>query len=293
MKIGLSLSGSGVRAAAHIGVLKVFKKHGIPIDLISGTSAASLVAALYATGYSAADMEDIFLSYQNSPRAIKKLIDPDYLAYISFLLSGLFKKQPSIDGFIKGNNYQNLIDTLIHTHGHNMISDSLIPLAIPAVDLETAKIIMFVSDKTMLFDDTDIAYHDDISYSKAVRASSSFPAIFKPVLHECHRLVDGGIRENLPIDVLREMGADVIIGVNAGYYGEYTSTVSDITRIASRVLDIMNYSITENFAETSDILICPEVHDIETFQFNKITHCIKCGEDVAENSIDLLKSIVK
>ena len=285
MKVGLSLSGGGVRAAAHIGVLKVLKKHGIPIDLIAGTSAASLVASLYAIGYSVQEIEELFLSYQSSPMRVKSLIDPDYL--------GIFKNHTAVNGFIKGDKYQNTVGSLVRARGHLILKDAQIPLAIPAVDLVTSKIIMFVSDKTMLFDDSDIIYLDNATYSHAIRASSSFPAVMRPMPYLDYQLIDGGVRENLPADVLREMGADIIIGVNAGHYGKPSSNVCGITHILSRVLDIMTHSLSENFAEFSDVLLLPEVHDVGTFEFEKIEHCIKYGETVTENSINLIKNIVK
>lgn len=171
MRFGLALSGGGLRGVAHIGVLKALHEYGLKPSWISGASAGSIIAALYAYGYYPDEMESIALSLD------KKYVDPD----ISGILSGLFQliigREPAIEGIIKGKYLEKLFSKL--TEGAH-IKEVKMPLAIPAVDINTAKTIMFVSTKRGLpADDHHTIYIDDVYLYEAIRASIAIPVIFK------------------------------------------------------------------------------------------------------------------
>jgi len=140
MKIGLALSGGGAKGLAHIGVLEALRDYGINIDYISGTSSGSLVAGLYATGYTPNEILKLVNRYKD------KIIDVDNK--VGFKLFGmLLKRKISIKGFIKGNNLEHILDTTLNEKGIEDISDVSMPLAISTVDLHTGEIVYFLKGR--------------------------------------------------------------------------------------------------------------------------------------------------
>ncbi|MED4203336.1 patatin-like phospholipase family protein [Neobacillus mesonae] len=173
-KIGLALGSGGARGFAHLGVIKVLKDAGIPIDLIAGSSMGALVACFYGAG-----------------------IDLNRL----YTLSTAFKRKYFLDftvpkmGFITGKKVTEFIR--MFTHGKN-IEDFSIPISIVATDLLTGDKVIFTKG----------------SAAEAVRASISIPGIFVPVKYNGRLLVDGGVTDRVPISVAKEMGADIVIAVD-------------------------------------------------------------------------------
>ena len=291
-KLGLSLSGGGVRGAAHIGVLKSLKKHGIHVDMISGTSAASIVAALFASGYSANEMESIFLEYQDNKFKRIQLLDVDIWHCIGLFYHLLHKSCPKLNGFLKGNALERKVRHLCEKKGITKLRQAKIPIAIPAVDLRTSDITMFVSRKSGLANKQYLVYYNNIDICEVVRASSSLPIVFAPKYIGDMQLVDGGIRQNLPSEVLRDMGAEVVIGVDVGFYGQDMEDICGLTQIASRTLDIMTYQMAVQSAELVDIMIYPNVFDVRILNFSKMQYCIDCGEKETDKNIEKIIRLI-
>lgn len=177
MKIGYALGGGAARGLAHIGVLKVLEEHGIHPDFIAGTSMGALVGALYAGGYTAGDIERLARS----------------LDWRKMLL--LTDIQPPSGGFIMGNRVMDLLKSIL---GDLSFSQLKIPYACVAVDIISGEEIVLREGSLL----------------DSVHASFAIPGIFKPVLIKERFLVDGGLRNVVPVSVCREMGADYIIAVN-------------------------------------------------------------------------------
>jgi len=173
-KVGLALGGGSIRGLAHIGVLKVLKKHNIPIDMIAGTSIGALIGSAYCAGVEPEELEKITLTAD-----WKKLAD--------FTIP---KK-----GFIAGRKMRNYISKLTH---HKNFSDLRIPLHVVATDLEKQEKVVFSRGNV----------------ADAVRCSIALPGIFNPVKIHGKELVDGGLVDPIPFDELIEAGADIIIAVN-------------------------------------------------------------------------------
>src|SRR6056297_3089720 len=175
-KVGIALSGGGSKGIAHIGVLKILEKYNIPVDFVSGTSIGAVIGALYCSGYTSKKLEILFTE---DKKEWKKLFD------YTFPKHGLIKGK-RIEKFIQ----EELKDT--------KFKDLEIPLYITAFDIENKQEI----------------YFNKGSVSKAVRASISIPGMIVPVENNNRILVDGGIVDPIPTEVLKKAGADIIIAIN-------------------------------------------------------------------------------
>ena len=177
-KVGLALSGGGARGLAHIGVLKVLEQERIPIDVVAGTSMGGVIAALYAAGISAREMEKEARRI-SSPRQLIALID---------------RTLPR-RGLLQGHKIMEYMARWLE----GLTFDQLpIPLGLVAVDLNGGQTVVFREGLVL----------------DAVRATIAVPGLFAPLEREGQLLVDGGLMDNLPVDVVRQMGADVVIAVD-------------------------------------------------------------------------------
>lgn len=284
MKFGLALSGGALRGVAHIGVLKALSEHGLYPSYISGTSAGGMVAALYACGYNANEMERIALTLN------KSIYDPDYPGMLKGVLQWIFSRDFDWAGFLKGDEVEKLMKRL--TKGIS-IKEVKMPLAIAAVDINAGNTVMYVSRKRRLTDTRHAVYKDDVLLYKAVRASIAIPSVFQPVIIDGMRLVDGGVTENVPAGVLRMMGAKVVIGINLGYSGQRRSEVNNILEIGSQAIDIMAYQITRLKTNPCDLMINPDIYDIGMTDFNRVAECIQRGYDSIINNLSAIKNTIR
>lgn len=172
MKLGLCLAGGGVKGAAHIGVLKCLEENNIKIDLIGGTSSGSIVASLYAAGFSADQIYVIFKKY------CKKIKYVDFINIIKLILGLIFTGSIVIDGLNSGEAIENLIDKMCSKKEIYNISDIKMPLAIPSVDMCKGNVICFTSCNYRKDFVDDVKFVNDIEIAKAVRASCSYPRCF-------------------------------------------------------------------------------------------------------------------
>ncbi|ATW26976.1 patatin-like phospholipase family protein [Candidatus Formimonas warabiya] len=247
-KIGLALGGGGIRGFAHLGVLKILKQYHIPVHMIAGTSSGAMAAALYALGADLDMTEKIFLS----------------LNWKSLVKVGLHRT-----GFVDGRNLMELMRMV--TKDKN-IEETAIPLRIVAVDL--------IKRETVVFDQGKIA--------DAVRASIAIPGIFTPVQKEGRLLVDGFVLNGCPGDVVRDMGADIIIAVNLSTRTE--DVPENIFDVVLRSLELMSETKQENCA---DIVITPIVKPIGQLDFNKGTECLQMGEAAARQAMARIVEIME
>ena len=178
-KIGLALGGGGARGLAHIGVLKVFERHGIPIDLIAGTSMGGLVGALYASGVKPEDMEK---------EMVRRGRVTEWVKLVDFTIS--------TRGIVKGAR---IYDHLAMLLGKDLTFDDLrLPLSVVSTDLRSGREVVLQQGKIV----------------DAVRATISIPLVFLPVERDGMKLVDGGVVNNVPVSVARQMGAQKVIAVD-------------------------------------------------------------------------------
>ena len=203
-KIGLVLGGGGAKGAAEVGVLKVLEEAGIKPDYICGTSIGSIVGGLYAAGYSAAELETMFqtqewlslLTDRSSSLANEPYkVDNDVTYIFGFPI--IDRKAKGL-GVMKGSSIEHMLDSMVCAKGCRDFKSLKIPFCCVAADIRSG---------------TEVILREG-SLARAMRASMAIPAIFKPVEIDDRKLVDGGMLNNLPVDVCREMGADIIIAVD-------------------------------------------------------------------------------
>ncbi|HHU49505.1 MAG: patatin-like phospholipase family protein [Caldicoprobacterales bacterium] len=283
MKFGLALSGGATRGAAHIGAMKAMAEAGMYPSWISGTSAGSMVAALYACGYSVEEMEQIALSLD------KSIYDTDYPGIIGGILQWILTGDTKWDGLIKGKKLEMLMKKL--TDG-KLLKESRLPLAITAVDINTGKTIMFVNNKRKLADGKDIIYIDDVPMYQAVRASIAIPVVFKPVIIQGMRLVDGGVTDSVPSKVLRKLGAAKVIGINLGYSGQRRDEIDNILEIGSQSIDIMSYRMTKLKTSKADLIINPQIYDVGMLETNRIPELIERGYQAVKDNLYTIKKAI-
>jgi NTE family protein len=288
-RIGLALSGGGIRGAVHLGILKVLIENGIYPDVISGTSAGSIAGAVYASGL---DLDEF--ATRISEEEVWKLIDPTFTpGYILNFLFYYWAKKPMTmwtipEGLIKGNKLEQYFDSILEGKCFHQLK---VPLYVVSADINTGETVVFCSkDIIPKSGSNNILYVSDVPVSAAVRASISLPGIFVPKRIKKHKLVDGGIKNNVPINVLNYLGTGKILAVDLGVTTGRAKADSFFEILMASV-DIMgdelSYYIKKNHPA---FFIYPDVKGIGYRDFRKIPELVKYGEEVAQKA---LPSIVK
>lgn len=250
-KIGLALGSGGARGLAHIGVLKVLQKAGIPIDYIAGSSMGSIIGVLYSIGSDFAMLEKLAIHLKR-----KHWIDLTV---------------PKL-GFVVGDKIKELIKLL--THRKNL-EDLPIPTAVVATDL--------IKEERIVFTEGPI--------QEAVRASISIPGVFEPVRLGDRILVDGGVIDRVPVSVVKDMGAEIIIAVDVISHVNKVK-IENIFDVISHSFAIMERKILSQQTLNVDYLIHPDVSDVSPIDFKKVELCINRGELEAQKVIHEIKKLI-
>jgi NTE family protein len=288
MNLGLVFSGGGIRGSAHIGVLKALNEASIKPQFISGTSAGSIVAGLYAYGYSPDEISMI------AQKISKKYYDVDYPGIFSSLLNLIFSGEPMISGLVRGD----YLEILFYRLTKGIIrKDVKIPLAITAVDINNTNVVIFTSLPGGVLCRNDSKFNEykfiyDVALYEAIRASIAIPGIFKPKIIKRMRLVDGGIRANLPVEIVRMMGARKVIAVNLGYSGFPVPQVDNIVEISLQSIDLMIYQITRPSIQSADIIISPNINYVKHNDTGRIEEIVKSGYMAAKEAMPYIKELL-
>ena len=284
-RIGLVLSGGGARGAAHIGVLKVLEELRVPVDIITGTSMGSIVGGSYASGQTVANMErDVAniktdtLTRDRPPRAEISihLKQEDWLDYIGpqFGLRDGSLLLPK--GAITGVALEAVLRDLALAKGDWDFDKLPIPFRAIATDV--------VSGQMTVLKSGDLA--------TAMRASMSVPGAIAPVQIDGKMLVDGGLTRNLPVDVARAMGAEVIIAVNLGTPLLQRDQITSAFSVALQMLNILteqNVGASLASLQPQDVLILPELGSFSAGDFDNMPSTIPIGEAAARKVAEALK----
>ena len=284
-KIGLVLSGGGAKGFAHIGVIKVLEKAGVKIDYIGGTSVGAVIGALYASGYNASQLDSIFrdtdfnnLITDYIPRSSKNFYEKRNDELYAFSLPVNNFKVGIPLSLSKGMFNFNLINRLTkHVKEIHDFNKLPIPFLCMATDIETGQ--QVVLDKGNL--------------SKALIASSAFPSIFAPVELDGKLLVDGGVSNNYPIDEIRKLGAEIIIGVDVQDDIKDRNSLNDATKILVQVNNLQMIEKMKANKAATDIYIKPEVNQYGIISFDAIEDIINRGENAANDQLDKIKKLAK
>ncbi len=279
MKLGVALSGGGIRGVAHAGALKAFEENGIKIDAIGGTSSGSLVAVLYAMGYTP------YYIYMLFKRYAQELVAVDTTPIINTVSSFITNKKFQIYGFNSGEAIEKAYNEIALRKGVRYMSDIKMPIVIPAVDVKTSKEYVFTNKRNKSM------YISDIPVGTAVRASSSFPGVFCPCVYKEFRFLDGGILDNIPVNEVKKLGADKVIAIN--FKADDIDETSNFMDISMRTLDIMGNKISEESLQNSDFILTIQTDKTGLLDIDQIDSCYKYGYKSALKNLSKIKSILR
>lgn len=284
-KIGLALSGGGARGGAHVGVLKAIEEYGVPIDYIAGTSMGAIIGALYASGYSADEIEKVLIktdwatALKDSPARTdqtmrRKELESQFL--IPFRVGFNRGKIQLPLGAINGQHLDQIFQLLfLPVVGINDFDRLPIPFRAVATDLVSGEAVVLSSG----------------SLSDSVRASMSVPGVFTPVRLEGDLLVDGGMSNNLPVDVVREMGADIVIAVDISspmLEEEQLDSILSVTEQLTNFLTRRNADAQIASLGPDDVLIVPDLGEFSSADFEGASGIIPLGYEASILQRDVL-----
>ncbi|CAM4131154.1 patatin-like phospholipase family protein [Zobellia roscoffensis] len=283
LKVGLVLSGGGAKGMAHIGAIKVLEEAGIKVDFIGGTSMGAIVGSLYAAGYNGNQLDSIFratdftnLIQDNLPRSAKTFYEKENSEKYAVTLPFDNFKVSVPPAYSGGQNvYNELVKFLYPVRNINNFNDLPIPFVCVATDVETGEEVVLREGYL----------------PEAVMASGTLPSLFEPARINGKVLIDGGVVNNYPIEEVRKMGADIIIGVDVQHGLRDRESLLTATEI---LLQINNYRTVLDMAEKSkktDIYIKPNMVDYSIIDFNLDDVIIKSGEEAARKKMDTLKAV--
>lgn len=259
-KIGLALGSGGARGYAHVGVIKVLKENKIPIDFIAGTSIGSIVGGYYALNLNTEKLETVGLDF-SAMDIWKKLIDLN---------------NPKLS-LIKGNKIREFLKQFL---GEKKFKDTKIPLAIGATNIETGKLVVFNKGKII----------------DAAIASSTLPGIFPSYEYKSKYLIDGGIADGLPVDLVRKMGADIIIGVDLYNSDlpkfENPTAMSVMERTYNLLLSKLSLYQEHEYKNNTIVLRPKTGKGVQMFAFDKAKEFILAGEKEAKNNLSKIKKMI-
>lgn len=309
-RVGLVLSGGGARGAAHIGVIRLLEELQIPIDYVSGTSMGAIIGALYAVGYSADEMDSLIMvqdwnvllsnnipramqsyaqriakrhyqlniPYENSERTENTTRYQDAGIKVRKMSMSTFPKVLARPGLIDGQNLLNEFVRLTFVY-HDSLSYDKLPrsFACVATDLVTGEAVVL-----------DHGY-----LAESVRASMSIPGVFYPMYRGEQVLVDGGIANNYPVNVARDMGADIIIGVELNTSNPTSGELRSFAAIFERIIGTLGTALHEKNVKDTDVLIRPHVKQFPVMDFDTLNlrQIINIGYTTALQSKEQLDSL--
>lgn len=282
MKIGLCLSGGGIKGAAHIGVIKALEEENIKFDCVSGTSSGSIVASLYAMGYTPEEMLELFKNYG------KEISKIDWCIIFKLIFGLIFKRKICVEGLNKGTKIEKIINKRAKQKNIKLISDIKMPLIIPSVNLYDGSIYMFISQQNERKYSDEVITINNIDIGKAVEASCSYPGIFCPTNYNNQKLVDGGVRENTPWKELKNIGAEKIISVVFEEKKKEKKNVNMLDCITGS-MGIMMHELYNYEIEGIEYLLKIKTDKIWLLDIEKTEELYKIGYEITKKKIKEIK----
>lgn len=282
MKIGLCLSGGGIKGAAHIGVIKALEEENIKFDCVSGTSSGSIVASLYAMGYTPEEMLELFKNYG------KEISKIDWCIIFKLIFGLIFKRKICVEGLNKGTKIERIINKRAKQKNIKLISDIKMPLIIPSVNLYDGSIYMFISQQNERKYSDEVITINNIDIGKAVEASCSYPGIFCPTNYNNQKLVDGGVRENTPWKELKNIGAEKIISVVFEEKKKEKKNVNMLDCITGS-MGIMMHELYNYEIEGIEYLLKIKTDKIWLLDIEKTEELYKIGYEITKKKIKEIK----
>ncbi|MBU9720463.1 MULTISPECIES: patatin-like phospholipase family protein [Bacillaceae] len=251
-KIGVALGSGGSKGFAHIGLLKVLEEEGIKVDFLSGSSMGALIGTLYGAGYKPKMLEKMAMQFRRK-------------YFLDFTVPKM--------GFIKGDKAKQLVRMLVK---HKRLEDLHPPVSVVATDL--------MKGEKVVFNKGDIA--------KAVRASIAIPGIIVPETIDGKMYVDGGVIDRVPVSVVKEMGADIVIAVDVSFFKEEPE-IASIYDVIIQSMDIMEKEMVRYREIEADIMLRPILKNINSTEFTNVDDIIQQGEMAARKIITPLQERIQ
>ncbi len=280
MKLGIALSGGGIRGIAHAGVLQALVDHNVHIDVIGGTSSGSMIASLYAMGY------EPYIIYQLFKKHSKEVIGVKNFPFISTFFNLKFNKRQTLTGFHNGEAIEEIYNKFSKKHNITNISQIKMPLIITTVDIMKSKEYIFTNYIPKNAED-ESKYITNITIGKAVRASSSFPAVFSPCNIEKYAFMDGGALDNIPVLEVKKQGADKVLAVK--FDADSIDENSNLMDIVMKTIDIMGSKIAENNLAASDYVLSVYTDKVGLLDIEKLDKCYEYGYESVEKNWKKIK----
>jgi len=255
-KIALVLGGGAARGFAHVGVIRVLEQEKIPIDMIVGTSVGSLIGAIYASDLNSFELEWTAFTLERD-----SILDYAFLSTFTGM------------GPVKGDKLEEFVKSKIPTAN---IEDLKLPFAAVATDLNRGRLVVL----------------DHGPVAKAVRASSAIPGIFTPVDHQGKLLVDGGVIDNIPIDVARAKGADLVIAVDIGE-NVTNFNITNLIDVVLQSVTIMSNESVQYKKKAADVLITPAVGNVAMLDFTQKKQCMQAGIAAAQKAMPEIRKKIE
>jgi NTE family protein len=288
-RLGLVLSGGGARGVSSVGVLKAFEKYNLPVDLIIGTSIGSIVGGLYASGYSPGDLERLVdttdwvdvLNYSDEARREEMFLEQRIANERSMLVLRFKGLEPVIpSSYSSGQhltNYLNILALQGIYHPNPSFNDLRIPFRAVTTDL--------VSGRQFVFDRGDL--------SQAMRASVSVPLLFSPVARDSMQLLDGGLLSNMPVEIARANGADIVVSVDVTSPLRPPDKLNAPWEIAEQIMGVMMQKQNEEARRKSDVVIQPALGEHLSTDFTGLEELVHKGEEAVDSSVDTIRRLLK
>jgi len=286
-KIGVALSGGGLRGLAQIGVLKVFEEEGIPVDFIAGTSIGCIIGGLYSIGYSASEINDIterinwteiFLDTQDRQYRFLGQKDDFPKPFFRMRMDGLKAYIPR--AISQGQKLSMLLNELILRGGfnpHNNFDEFKIPFRGVATDLKTGeKVVIRQGD-----------------LGQVMMGSSAVPPLFPPVKFGDKFLVDGGLLDNIPADVVGEMGADIVVAINTVSPLRTEQQLGLPWDQADQMINIMQRPVNREMIKFADVVVKPDLNNRLPYDVDSLSKVILSGRKAAQNAVRILKERIE
>ena len=283
-KIGLVLSGGGAKGFAHIGVLKVLEEAGVKIDYIGGTSMGAVIGGLYASGYNATQIDSIFQATNFNellndfiPRSSKNFYEKRNDELYALVLPFNKMKIGIPEALSKGMYNYNLLSRITRNVRHIKDFNKLpIPFLCIGTNIETGEQVLLNKG----------------NLAQAMIASSAFPSLFSPVEIDGKLLVDGGVINNYPIEEVRKLGADIIIGVDVQDDLLDRNQLKDATRILVQITNLQSIERMKKNVKETDVYIKPDIKNYGVVSFDKGKEIIRKGEEATFSVYEQIKLLV-
>ena len=284
VKVGLVLSGGGAKGLAHIGTLKIIDSLGIRLDYIAGSSMGAIVGGLYASGYSAKQLDSLLYKINFSDliqdkisRRSKTFYEKDYSEKYALTLPIIKGKVSLPKGISNGQNFYNFYsEVTAHVKDINDFSKLPIPFFCTGTDIETGKGLVF-----------DKGYLPDV-----IVASAALPTVYSPVTYNGKLVTDGGVTDNYPVEEIKKRGAEIIIGVDVQDTLLSRKQLNTATNIMLQISNFKTINDMKKKEPLTDIYIKPDIKRFSVVGFDDGKEIIKEGEKSTLKKIDALQQIV-